>query len=91
MKLDQWLAAQRGRQAALAAHLDIKQPQIAAWVSGKRPIPLEHCPFIQTFTAGEVTCEELRPDKVDYFARIRGQVGAALAHVDHGQSVRPNS
>lgn len=71
MNLAEWLASQRGRQAALAAHLKIKQPQVAAWVSGKRPVPLDHCPFIQSFTGGAVTCEELRPDSVEYFALIR--------------------
>jgi DNA-binding transcriptional regulator YdaS (Cro superfamily) len=76
MKLASWLAQQRGRQAALAAHLNIKQPQVAAWLSGKRPVPLEHCPRIQQFTAGAVTCEELRPDQVEYFALIRAQAAA---------------
>lgn len=79
MNLAQWLAQQRGRQAALAAHLRIKPPQVAAWVSGKRQVPLEHCPFIQAFTAGAVTCEELRPDQAAYFALIRRQAGASEA------------
>jgi DNA-binding transcriptional regulator YdaS (Cro superfamily) len=83
MILAQWLAARRGRQVALAAHLDIKAPQVAAWLSGKRPVPLEHCPFIQSFTEGAVTCEELRPDLADYFALIRAQAGSAQ-NVDLG-------
>lgn len=78
MKLSDWLAAKRGRQAALAAHLRIRQPQVAAWISGKRPVPAEHCPFIQAFTGGEVTCEELRPDLSDYFRLIREQAGVAI-------------
>lgn len=41
--------------------------------SGSKPVPLDHCPLIQSFTEGEVTCEELRPDKVEYFALIRAQ------------------
>lgn len=77
MILADWLAGRRGRQAALAARLDIKQPQVAAWVSGKRPVPLEHCPFIQEFTEGQVTCEELRPDAAEYFALIRAQCTVA--------------
>lgn len=50
--------------------------------AGKKQVPLEHCPGIQAFTAGEVTCEELRPDKVEYFALIRAQgVDAAASQV----------
>lgn len=80
MKLPEWLAAKRGRQAGLAEHLDLKQPQIADWVSGKKRVPLDHCPFIQEFTDGAVTCEELRPDAVEYFRLIREQpAGAAPA------------
>lgn len=73
MKLHEWLGQKRGRQAALAAHLGLKQPQIADWVSGKKPVPLDHCPLIQAFTEGAVTCEELRQDKTEYFAMIRTQ------------------
>jgi DNA-binding transcriptional regulator YdaS (Cro superfamily) len=87
MTLNTWLAQQRGRQAALAAHLHIKPPQVAAWVVGKKQIPLDHCPLIQAFTDDQVTCEELRPDKVEYFALIRSQVAVStsrrVADVDH--------
>jgi DNA-binding transcriptional regulator YdaS (Cro superfamily) len=86
MNLADWLGAQRGRQAALAGHLCIKQPQVAAWVSQKRPIPLEHCPLIQAFTEGAVTCEELRPDRVEYFALIRAQaIDAATPAIRRSQ------
>lgn len=48
--------------------------------SGDKPVPLEQCPFIQQFTDNQVTCEELRPDKADYFALIRAQAAAAVQH-----------
>lgn len=73
MKLTDWCSISRGRQAALAAHLGIKQPTVADWVSGKKQVALDHCPAIQEFTGGAVTCEELRPDKAGYFAMIRAQ------------------
>lgn len=79
MNLPTWLAMHRGRQAALAAHLNIKPPQVAAWVVGKKQVPLDHCPAIQAFTGGEVTCEDLRPDKVEYFALIRSLIGTTGA------------
>jgi DNA-binding transcriptional regulator YdaS (Cro superfamily) len=79
MNLAVWLSQRRGRQAALAAHLRIKPPQVAAWIAGKKQVPLDHCPFIQDFTGGEVTCEELRPDQAAYFALIREQSSVVLA------------
>ena len=50
---------------------------VTKMAAGVKRVPLEHCPFIQEFTAGAVTCEELRPDEVEYFALIRAQSGAA--------------
>lgn len=41
--------------------------------SGEKQVPLDHCPYIEQFTEGAVTCEELRPDQADYFALIREQ------------------
>ncbi len=75
MKLQEWVSQQRGRQAALAVQLRLKQPQVAAWLSGKKRVPLDHCPYIEQFTGGSVTCEELRPDQASYFALIRELAG----------------
>lgn len=50
---------------------------VARMASGDKPVPLDHCPQIQAFTEGQVTCEELRPDKVEYFALIRAQASVA--------------
>ncbi len=79
MKLTEWCSISRGRQSALATHLGIKQPTVADWVSGKKQVALDHCPAIQEFTDGQVTCEELRPDKVAYFALIRAQSATRAA------------
>ena len=46
-------------------------PFVSDWGSGKVLIPLRHCPYIEQFTEGAVTCEELRPDMAAYFALIR--------------------
>ncbi|MCW5648367.1 MAG: helix-turn-helix domain-containing protein [Ramlibacter sp.] len=73
MKLSEWCKQSRGRQAALAVRLNIKQPTVADWLSGKKQVALDHCPLIQEATNNEVTCEELRPDKAAYFALIRAQ------------------
>lgn len=54
---------------------------VTKMASGEKQAPLDQCPFIQSFTEGQVTCEELRPDKVEYFALIRAQATAEqLAH-----------
>lgn len=78
MKLSDWVAAKRGRQASLADQLGLRQPQVADWISGKKRVPLDHCPFIQAFTAGEVRCEDLRPDAAEYFALIRAQAAGVV-------------
>lgn len=46
---------------------------VSKMATGEKPVPLDHCPLIQAFSGAQVTCEELRPDKVDYFALIRAQ------------------
>lgn len=66
-----WCTLERGRQALLADHLGLRAPQIADWLNGKKRVPLDHCPYIEKFTGGAVTCEELRPDKADYFSLLR--------------------
>jgi DNA-binding transcriptional regulator YdaS (Cro superfamily) len=60
-------------QAALAKTLGVTPPVVNQWIQGLRPVPLDHCPAIQEFTGGAVTCEEIRPDKTEYFSLIRSQ------------------
>jgi DNA-binding transcriptional regulator YdaS (Cro superfamily) len=79
MLLSIWLSGRRGRGAALARHLKIPQSLVAAMAAGEKRVPLDHCPFIQDFTDGEVTCEELRPDQTAYFALIRQQASSVVA------------
>jgi len=62
MKLTEWARAERGRQIALAADRQVQPPVVAAWLSGRRPVPLEHCAAIERFTDGAVTRRDLRPD-----------------------------
>lgn len=60
-----------GGRAQLASMLNVTVQAVGNWVT--RGIPLDHCPYIEQFTAGAVTCEDMRPDKVDYFARLRSR------------------
>lgn len=55
----------------MALALGVKPPTVSEWISGKRPVPPEHCPTIEKLTiekAGEaeaVRCEDLN-DQVDW-------------------------
>lgn len=60
-ELSAWLEQERGRQNRLAQHLGLKQPVVAAWVSGKRPIPVVHAAAIEAFTGGVVSRQALFP------------------------------
>ena len=71
MNLSTWLQARRGRALEMARHLRVSQVTVSDWSTGKKPVPLERCPYIEQFTGGEVTCEELKPDQVEYFAMLR--------------------
>jgi len=90
MLLNQWLNGARGRGAALARHLNIPPSMVTKMAAGEKQVPLDHCPYIQSFTAGAVTCEELRPDAAAYFALIRAQAQAKdVALVQPGLRLPP--
>ncbi len=74
MELQIWTAAERGRALSLARHLHITAPVVSDWCTKKKQIPIEQCVPIERFTRGEVTCEEMRPDKAADFAYLRGLV-----------------
>jgi DNA-binding transcriptional regulator YdaS (Cro superfamily) len=62
MNLSDYLDAERGRGAALAAKLGVPAELISQWRNGVRQVPAERCPEIERATGGEVRCEDLRPD-----------------------------
>ena len=62
MELAQWCKGQRGRQQGLSKHLGVKQPVVAAWLSRRRPVPVEHGAAIEAFTGGVVTRQHLFPN-----------------------------
>jgi DNA-binding transcriptional regulator YdaS (Cro superfamily) len=73
MKLSEWLDKERGRGVTLAAAIGVSPVLISQWSTGPRLPPIERCVPIERFTGGEVTCEEMRPDKAADFAYLRGQ------------------
>ncbi len=73
MLLSTYLGLNRGAAASLARKIGVRQSQITKWLKGARPVPLEHSPYIEQFTDGAVTCEQLRPDQAEYFALLRSR------------------
>lgn len=59
-----------GGAAPLARELGVSAQAVYFWRAGSRQLPAEHCPVIERLTAGQVRCEDLRPD-VDW-AYLRG-------------------
>jgi len=71
MQLLEWLQAERGRYAGLAAYLKVPASLLSRVAAGKKPVPLRWCPHIQVFTEGAVTCEELLPADTEWFSLVR--------------------
>jgi DNA-binding transcriptional regulator YdaS (Cro superfamily) len=57
--------------AKLAALLGVTPQAISDWKNGKRQIPIERCAQIESATNVEVSCEDLRPDKHDFWEYMR--------------------
>jgi DNA-binding transcriptional regulator YdaS (Cro superfamily) len=64
-----------GSQAALARLLSVKPSTVNEWYLGEGKVPLERCVDIERGLG--VTCEELRPDKVEFFCYLRNRPGPA--------------
>jgi DNA-binding transcriptional regulator YdaS (Cro superfamily) len=87
MLLIDYLAAERGRAAALARAIDVKPAQIGKWVKGVRPIPTKKCVRIERVTAGQVTRRELRAD----WAEIWPELERRATHTDQQPADRPQA
>jgi DNA-binding transcriptional regulator YdaS (Cro superfamily) len=60
MNITSWLEAEKGRSAALAAHLGRTPAAISQWK--QNGVPLDLMKEIRDFTGGLVTLEEMVPD-----------------------------
>lgn len=47
---------------ALSRFIDVPPSFVSKMVSGEKAIPAEHCKAIESFTGGEVTCQDMRPN-----------------------------
>ncbi|WP_287943053.1 YdaS family helix-turn-helix protein [Aquamicrobium sp.] len=72
MTLDEYLSSDGRKATELARRLNVPDALLSQWRHKRRPTPVERCSDIEKATAGAVTCEELRPDKLDYWAFLRG-------------------
>lgn len=63
-----------GAAADLARKINVAPVLISQWKTGRRPIPVGHCPAIEKATDGIVRCEDLHPD-VDW-----GYLRASRSH-----------
>jgi len=60
MNLKTYLSKKRGRAVKLAKVLSVTPVTVHGWVNER--VPAERCPAIERATAGQVKCEDLRPD-----------------------------
>lgn len=60
MKLNDWLEAEKGRAASLAAYLQKTPAAISQWKTNGVPVSLMRA--VRDFTAGEVTLEDMVPE-----------------------------
>lgn len=51
-----------GGTVALAEKLGLSAPTVSEWIVGKRRVPLERCPIIESLTGNQVSRKDLRPD-----------------------------
>jgi DNA-binding transcriptional regulator YdaS (Cro superfamily) len=62
MQLIDWLKAERGRATKLALHLEVSNATISEWANKRKPIPVDRCTPIESFTGSEVGRKCLRSD-----------------------------
>jgi len=52
---------------ALAKFIGVPPSFVSKMCSGEKSIPAEHCKTIERFSAGQVSCQEMRPDDWDKY------------------------
>jgi DNA-binding transcriptional regulator YdaS (Cro superfamily) len=60
-----------GGVTACARLVGVSPPTVHEWKTHKRKVPVERCQQLEELVNREVTCEEMRPEKVAYFAYMR--------------------
>ena len=86
MELKTWLQKERGRRSELAAYLGIKPPQVSDWTTGLQAVPIVHMAAIEAFTNGEVTRQEMCPDRWPHIWPELAQTNPAAAQQTSAQA-----
>jgi len=63
LKLKSWLKTNGKTGKALAAHLGVPQSFVSKIANGDKPIPVDRMAQIEVFTSGELTRQEMCPDR----------------------------
>lgn len=63
MQFKNWIESKRGVAGDLALHLKVWPSFVSKMASGDKPIPIAHMAAIEAFTKGEVTRQEMCPDR----------------------------
>lgn len=71
MKLRDYLNAERGSSARLAAQLEVSPSYLSQMAAGDAPISPARCVLIEQYTDGAVTRRDLRDDWMDIWPEIR--------------------
>jgi len=71
MKLREYLNAERGMSARLAAQLEVSPSFLSQMAAGDAAISPARCVLIEKFTEGAVTRRDLRSDWMDIWPEIR--------------------
>lgn len=88
MNLSEYVKAERGRGAAIAAAVSVHPVMVSQWAGGVKAVPVERCAAIERATQGAVTRRDLRPDDwhhiwpelvTDEFPAPKAQDAAAAA------------
>lgn len=71
MTLTEWLAAEKGRAAALAQHFDVSPAAVSQWKTNG--VPVANMKEVREFTGGVVSLDEMVPDP-----KVRAQEAKAV-------------
>ena len=63
LKLKSWLKTSGKTGKALAEHLGVPQSFVSKIANGDKPIPVDRMAQIEVFTSGEVTRQDMCPDR----------------------------
>jgi len=75
MNLSDYLKEAKQTQEKFANALGVTQGMVGFWLKGKPPT-VERCIQIEKLTAGQVRCEDLRPDIDWQYLRCSGKKAA---------------